>query len=127
ASGPGLVLRSRSGSTRAEDNGRTRPASAADRLKHEYGPAVKGIGFSGYHLGIAADIAAMTLGARWIERHFTLNRTWKGTDHAASLEAYELGQLVLDVRDAARALEYRRAELLPVEIEQREILKHTAK
>ena len=34
------------------------------------------VGFSGHHLGIAADIAAMTLGAEYIERHFTLDRTW---------------------------------------------------
>ncbi len=93
------------------------------RLLREYGSAVKGIGFSGHHLGIAADIAAMTLGAQWIERHFTLDRTWKGTDHAASLEPYDLRQLVLDVRAVAKGLTYRQAELLPVEIEQRKKLK----
>jgi len=47
---------------------------------------VKSIGFSGHHKGIAIDVAAYTLGAIWIERHFTLDRTWKGTDHAASRE-----------------------------------------
>src|SRR5690606_2770887 len=83
----------------------------------------KGIGFSGHHLGIAADIAAMTLGAEWIERHFTLDRTWKGTDHAASLEPHALRQLVQDVRDVARALTPRRSELLPVEVAQRQKLK----
>ena len=56
------------------------------RLYDEYGASVKEIGFSGHHLGIAVDIAAYTLGARWIERHFTKDRTWKGTDHSASLE-----------------------------------------
>ena len=40
---------------------------------------------SGHHLGISADIAALTLGT-FVERHFTMDRTWKGTDHAASLE-----------------------------------------
>ena len=40
--------------------------------------------FSGHHKGIAIDISAYTLGATWIERHFTKDRTWKGTDHAAS-------------------------------------------
>ena len=44
------------------------------------------VGFSGHHRGIAIDIAAFTLGANYIERHFTLDRTWKGTDHSASLE-----------------------------------------
>jgi len=50
-----------------------------------YGSIVKDIGFSGHHLGIALDSVAYSLGANYIERHFTLDRTWKGTDHAASL------------------------------------------
>ena len=37
-------------------------------------------------MGIAVDVAAYTLGASVVERHYTLDRTWKGTDHAASLE-----------------------------------------
>ena len=47
---------------------------------------VDSFGFSGHHGGIAPDIAAYMYGAEIIERHFTLNRAWKGTDHAASLE-----------------------------------------
>ena len=46
---------------------------------------VDGFGFSGHHTGIAADLCAYLFGATIIERHFTLNRSWKGTDHAASL------------------------------------------
>ena len=46
---------------------------------------VDGFGFSGHHAGIAPDLAAYMMGATIIERHFTLNRSWKGTDHAASL------------------------------------------
>ena len=53
------------------------------RLRELYADRVKAIGFSGHHLGIAVDSAAVALGAEWIERHFTLDRTWKGTDHAA--------------------------------------------
>ena len=53
------------------------------RIKEAYGDIVKKIGFSGHHLGIAVDVAAYTLGAEVIERHYTLDRTWKGTDHAA--------------------------------------------
>ncbi|REJ32606.1 MAG: N-acetylneuraminate synthase [Bacillota bacterium] len=94
------------------------------RLRREYGGAVKAIGFSGHHLGIAADVAAMTVGARWIERHFTLDRTWKGTDHAASLEPDGLRRLVRDLRNVAAALRYKDQELLPVEVEQRRKLKH---
>ena len=47
------------------------------RLYEKYGNRVNEIGFSGHHLGIAIDIAAYTLGAKWIERHFTKDRTWK--------------------------------------------------
>lgn len=93
------------------------------RLIERYGARVKTVGFSGHHLGIAADIAAMTLGARWIERHFTLDRTWKGTDHAASLEADGMRRLSRDIRNVERALRPKDSEVLPVESVQREKLK----
>lgn len=62
------------------------------------------IGFSGHHRGIAVDVAAVTLGARVIERHFTLDRTLKGSDHAASLEPPGIARLVRDVRATELAL-----------------------
>ena len=55
-------------------------------LRSKYQGRVKDFGFSGHHLGVAIDVAAYTLGATWNERHFTKDRTWKGTDHSASLE-----------------------------------------
>ena len=55
------------------------------------------VGFSGHHRGIAADMGAYIYGARWIERHFTLDRTLKGTDQAASLEPGGLQTLVRDL------------------------------
>ena len=96
------------------------------RLKNSYGDRVKAIGFSGHHLGFAVDIAAMTLGAEWIERHFTLDRTWKGTDHAASLEPDGMRRLMLDSRHVADALSFKCAELLEVEKVQRSKLKRFA-
>jgi len=93
------------------------------RLYETYGGRVREIGFSGHHLGIAVDVAAMTLGAAWVERHFTLDRTWRGTDHAASLEPDGLRRLVRDIRNVSRSLDYKAAELLPVEEVQREKLK----
>lgn len=93
------------------------------RLLETFGSRVQDIGFSGHHLGIAADIAAVTLGATWIERHFTLDRTWKGTDHSASLEPDGMRRLVRDVRNVARALKPKETELLPVEVETRRKLK----
>ncbi len=94
------------------------------RLKENYGSIAKEIGFSGHHLGIAVDIAAYTLGATIIERHFTLNRTWKGTDHAASLEPDGLRKLVRDVNAAYKALCFKSKEILDVEVVQREKLKN---
>jgi len=93
------------------------------RLKTEFGNTVKGIGFSGHHLGIATDVAALTLGARWIERHFTLDRTWKGTDHAASLEPDGMRRLARDIRNISKALDYKKEEILDIEKVQRDKLK----
>jgi N-acetylneuraminate synthase len=93
------------------------------RLKGQMGHRVKEIGFSGHHLGIAADIAAITLGATWVERHFTLDRTWKGTDHAASLEPDGMRRLSRDIRNVAKALTYKSSDILPVEEVQRVKLK----
>ena len=56
------------------------------------------------HSGISLDIVAYTLGAEFIERHFTLDRTWKGTDHAASLEPAEFGAMVRGIRRIAAML-----------------------
>lgn len=95
-----------------------------NRLYDNYGDRVKEIGFSGHHLGIAADVAAYTLGARWIERHFTKDRTWKGTDHAASLEVPGLQKLVRDLNNVYTALHYKEKEILDIEAEQRNKLKY---
>jgi len=93
------------------------------RLKNSYESTVKTIGFSGHHLGIAADIAALALGASVFERHFTLDRTWKGTDHAASLEPDGMRRLARDLKNVVLALQHKRDEILPIEWEQRKKLK----
>lgn len=94
-----------------------------NRLRRKFGERVKDIGYSGHHLGIAVDMAAVTLGVGWIERHFTLDRTWKGTDHAASLEPDGLRRLTRDARAVAKALTYKSEEIMAVEVAQREKLK----
>ena len=94
------------------------------RLKELYGNRVKEIGFSGHHLGIAVDVAAYTLGATWVERHYTLDRTWKGTDHAASLEPEGLRRLVRDLKAVNKALTYKKEDVLDIEKVQREKLKY---
>lgn len=94
------------------------------RIKEAYGDIVKKIGFSGHHLGIAVDVAAYTLGAEVIERHYTLDRTWKGTDHAASLEPDGVRKLVRNLNAVHEALTYKEQEILPIEAVQREKLKY---
>lgn len=93
------------------------------RLRDEYGGKVKAIGFSGHHLGIAIDSAAVALGAEFIERHFTLDRTWKGTDHAASLEPDGLRKLVRDCNAVATSMTYKSKDILDIEEKQRNKLK----
>lgn len=93
------------------------------RLRKEYAGRVKAIGFSGHHLGIAVDSAAVALGAELIERHFTLDRTWKGTDHAASLEPDGLRKLARDCRAVAKSLSYKQKDILDIESIQRNKLK----
>ncbi|MFR9603617.1 MAG: N-acetylneuraminate synthase family protein [Rikenellaceae bacterium] len=93
------------------------------RMRDLYAHRVKAIGFSGHHLGIAVDSAAVALGAEWVERHYTLDRTWKGTDHAASLEPDGVRKLARDCRAVAKALTYKEKEILDIESVQREKLK----
>jgi N-acetylneuraminate synthase/sialic acid synthase len=62
------------------------------------------VGYSGHENGIAMPIVAYTLGARIIEKHFTLNRTLKGTDHAFSLEPQGMQKMVRDLGRAALSL-----------------------
>jgi len=94
------------------------------RLKETYGDIVKSIGFSGHHLGIAVDVAAYTLGAHIVERHYTLDRTWKGTDHAASLEPEGMRKLKRDLTAVHAALTYKPTEILGIEQAQRDKLKY---
>ena len=93
------------------------------RLKKSYGNLVKAVGFSGHHLGIAVDLGAFMLGAEYIERHFTMDRTWKGTDHAASLEPDGLRKLVRDIDSLAASFEEKSKEILEIELNQRNKLK----
>ena len=61
-------------------------------------------GYSDHTPGIEVPIAAVALGARVIEKHFTLDRTLPGPDHAASLEPWELKAMVQSIRNIERAL-----------------------
>jgi sialic acid synthase SpsE len=74
--------------------------NAITTLRNRYGLIT---GFSGHYRGIAIDVSAVTLGAKIIERHFTLDRTLKGTDHIVSLEPQGLQKLVRDINNTLLA------------------------
>ncbi|WP_096023792.1 N-acetylneuraminate synthase family protein [Campylobacter lanienae] len=94
------------------------------RIKELYGKQIKCVGYSGHHLGTNLDIAAYTLGAEYIERHFTKNKNWKGTDHSASLEPDELTLLINSLNEVEQALQYKTQDILDIEIDQRKKLKY---
>jgi len=62
------------------------------------------IGYSGHETGLATTLAAYTLGASFIERHYTLDRAMWGSDHAASVEPGGMMRLVKDIHDIETAL-----------------------
>lgn len=64
----------------------------------------KAVGYSDHTQGIEIPIAAVALGAKVIEKHFTLDRTMEGPDHRASLEPDELSSMVKAIRNVEAAL-----------------------
>ena len=62
------------------------------------------VGYSGHERGLQVTIAAVALGATFVERHITLDRSMWGTDHSASLEPEGLKKLVRDIRIIELAL-----------------------
>lgn len=73
-----------------------------ETLRNEFPDIV--VGFSSHDSGIAMAVAGYMLGARIVEKHFTLNRAMKGTDHAFSLEPTGLTKMVRDLRRLKLAL-----------------------
>lgn len=92
-------------------------------LKTKYENIIKGIGFSGHHIGTSIDIAAYTLGATIIERHYTLDKSLKGTDQKVALTEQEFHQLVTEIENVRQSLTYKPENILDVEIKNREKLK----
>ncbi|NNG19056.1 N-acetylneuraminate synthase [Naumannella sp. ID2617S] len=62
------------------------------------------IGYSGHETGLQTTLAAVTLGAAFVERHITLDRTMWGSDQAASVEPQGFERLVRDIRVIEKAL-----------------------
>ena len=92
-------------------------------LKEKYGSLIKGIGFSGHHIGTTIDIAAYTLGANVIERHFSLDKELKGTDQKVALTKDEFKKLISDINDVTKSLTYKPNHILGIEVSNKEKLK----
>ena len=95
------------------------------RLKSKYETRIKGVGFSAHYTGIALDGPAFVLGADFIERHFTLDRAWKGTDHAASLEPDGLRRVRKDTISVSQALNFKTDSIMEIEKPNRVKLKYS--
>jgi len=89
-------------------------------LENEFGLE---IGFSDHTHGIGAAIAATALGARIIEKHFTLDRTMDGPDHKASLEPQELKKMVSEIHNVVAALGSVKKVPVAAELENRRLVR----
>lgn len=74
---------------------------AMDTLKHKFNVPV---GYSDHTKGIEISVAAVAMGAKVIEKHFTLDRNMEGPDHKASLEPNELKAMVRSIRNVEVAI-----------------------
>ncbi len=81
-------------------------------------------GYSSHDPGIPISVAAVGMGAKIIEKHFTLDRTMKGTDHAASLEPLGLDKLVRYIRSVEKAFGSNSKQFYDEEKEVREKVKN---
>jgi sialic acid synthase SpsE len=73
------------------------------------------VGYSGHEQGIGPSVASVALGACVVERHFTLDKTLKGTDHQASLEPAELALMVSMIREVEKAMRVKGKKVFPEE------------
>lgn len=91
---------------------------AMETIRKRFGMEV---GYSDHTLGIEVPIAAVTMGAVIIEKHFTLDRSMVGPDHKASLEPEELTAMVAGIRRVEKALGHGEKTASPSEKKNRDI------
>lgn len=82
-------------------------------LREKFGVPV---GYSGHDRGIALPVAAVAMGANLVEKHITLDRAMKGSDHSASLEPEGLKRVVRYIRNAEAAFGDGAKKILPSEL-----------
>ncbi|MGE4552994.1 MAG: N-acetylneuraminate synthase family protein [Desulfovibrionaceae bacterium] len=85
---------------------------AMESLRERYGLPV---GYSGHERGLGPSVAAAALGACVVERHVTLDKTMKGTDHKASLTLDEFGVMAGMIREVERAVAVKGKKVFPEE------------
>jgi len=85
---------------------------------------VKGVGLSSHYPGYSMCLEAQALGAEWFEKHITLDRFARGTDHQAALEFLDLRNLVRDLKAGYQALTQKPPGICEIEKEQRTKLKY---
>ena len=73
-------------------------------------------GWSSHSPDILLEPVAVGLGAQYIEKHFTLDRSWKGTDHRVSIEPADLKQMVLNINRVAEAMSVTTFDLMECEV-----------
>ena len=71
--------------------------------------------YSGHESGTSVSLAAVAMGARILERHVTLDKSWKGSDHKASLDMGELAYLIKEIRTVELSFGSPEKVLLPIE------------
>ena len=86
---------------------------AMQTIMKRYG---KLVGYSSHESSIIIPVVAVVMGACVIEKHFTLNKTWKGSDQANSLEPEPFRKMVRDINEALKAMGNPEKKLLPPEI-----------
>ena len=101
---------------------------------YNYGPLLINIikkcgraGFSNHGYGIASDIAAIAMGATYIERHFIDDRTFRHTDAAASLEPSGMRNLKRDISNVSLAMRFRPEGCTSEELLQSKKLRNSSK
>jgi len=79
------------------------------------------VGLSDHTAGIAVAVAAVALGAKVIEKHFTLDKKMPGPDHKASLEPNEMKKMIRSIRQVEQALGNGEKIAMPAELKNRDI------
>ncbi|MBQ2871404.1 N-acetylneuraminate synthase family protein [bacterium] len=94
------------------------------RLKNLYGNKIKALGLSAHHINsYLPDCIALTLGANYIERHFTFDKAAKGSDHKISLNVEEMKNLNAELKKTSQLLNFKQKEILDCEQKTRQFHK----